>query len=44
MKDWNVNELPYEDLGNFFNTYVATFDAGKPEKLTKVLLKDYLLF
>ena len=49
IKDWNVNELPYEDLGNFFNKYVATFDAGKPVKsnqhITKRLasiLKSYL--
>ena len=49
IKDCNVNELPNEDLGNFFNKYVATFDAGKPVKsnqhITKRLasiLKSYL--
>ena len=49
IKDWNVSELPYEELANFFNIYVATFDCGKPVKtnqsITKRLssiLKSYL--
>ena len=44
-----MNELPYEELGTFFNKYVATFDCGKPVKtnqsITKRLssiLKSYL--
>ena len=45
----NVSELPYEELANFFNIYVATFDCGKVVKtnqsITKRLssiLKSYL--